>query len=149
MSQIDYFHTFSPQKAIEIKDIGNCAIEGVNDDGLYFYMVVTAVRGEATIATCGPVIPDLTELPDGYKSSLDRLKYNPRKLLGTIYKWLNGAKGKKIKPISQAREITKVEALKQFRNIYDYFLEDEDLSARLTYDEVEENKDYGYEYSDN
>lgn len=134
---IEYSSVFNPQNALEIKDLSRCAIEGVNDDGLYFYYVIIAVRGIATIATCGPVIPELTELPPGYTCELTMMKYNQKKIFSNIFKWLNGKKPGKSKSISSAKIICIEDALAEFRNISDYFYNNLDLSTRI-FDAMEE-----------
>ena len=135
---IEYSSVFNPQNALEIKDIGHCAIEGVNDDGLYFYLVIVTVRGYSTIATCGPVIPDITELPPGYTSELHNMKFNQTKIKAAVFKWLNSSKPGKSKPISSAKIICIEEALSQFRNVGEYFYEDMDLSAKI-FNKMEED----------
>lgn len=142
---LDYNSKFNPQNSLEIKDIGNCAIEGVNNDGLYFYLITTTIRGQVTIATCGPVIPDIDELPNGYTCNITNMMFNQNKLKLTISKWLNGLKPGKNKPITEAKQIDKISALDQFRSIKAYYLSDPDLSIRLAgsidIDEVSEDDD--------
>lgn len=131
MHEFDYSGSVSFENTLEIKDMGSCAIEGCDRRGLYFYLVIITVRGECTIATCGPVIPDVEELPTGYTCSLTRAKYDYGGLRMTIDKWLNSKKPNKTGPISDAKVVPIEYALNQFRDISDFFYNDEDLSIRI------------------
>ena len=129
---IEYSNIYTPQNLIEIENISNCAIEGVNDDSLYFYFICITVRGISTITTYGPLVPDLLELPSGYTCELYNINYNPKKLKQIIYSWLNSKKPGKAKPISSAKIICIEEALSQFRDINEYFHKQPDLALRLS-----------------
>lgn len=129
---VEYNNVFNPQNLLEIKDIGHCAIEGYNDEGLYFYMVIITVRGMSTVATCGPLIPDVQELPNGYQCDLNIMKYDVKKLNSVVSKWLNSRKPGKSAPITSAKIICIEEALAQFRDVGEYFYENIDLSNRIT-----------------
>lgn len=81
---VEYNNVLTPQNLLDIPDIGNIAIEASNDDGLYFYLVSICVRGQCYIATCGPCIPDITELPPGYTSQLQIIKFDRKKMIAYL-----------------------------------------------------------------
>ena len=114
---IEYNHQITPQDLINIKDVGQCAIEGTNDDGLYFYLIVVTTRGYSSICTFGPVIPDIDEVVPGYTCQMHQVEFNPKKITKDIYTWLNGKKPGKAKPISSAKIICVEEALDNLPDI--------------------------------
>lgn len=134
---IDYSKTYTAEASLDIKDAGNCAIEGINDDGLYFYLVIVTVRGLSTVATCGPLIPDINDLPNGYTAELYNIKYDGKKLASVISQWLNSKKPGKSKPISLAKLINIADALNQFKNINEFFYQNDDLAAKIAEEGIE------------
>ena len=117
---VDFYSEFNPLKTLEIKDIGKCAIEGVNPDGFYFYLVIITVRGVAHMFTCGPLIPDLDDLPPGYTVNYSTTNFNSQKLKKTVSAWLNGRKPGKSKLIDEAKLVDIDYAISQ-ASIYNDF----------------------------
>ena len=128
---IEYNNEKIAQDILELKDIEKTAIEAVNDDGLYFYFVLITVRGVAHITTCGPIIPDLTELPNGYTCDYTQTKFDRKKIFKIISTWLNSAKPGKSKPITSAKIICIEDALTQFKSPSAYYFNDAELTARM------------------
>lgn len=114
--QFEFNNQLMPQNLIEIEEIGQFAIEAWNDEGYYWYMVIRTSLGMASVATCGPVFPDISMLPSGYCCCLNKMPYKEDKIAKTISFFLND-KGKKI---TEAKIITIDEAISQFRDLGDY-----------------------------
>lgn len=90
MANFEFNHQLTPQSSIIIDDLGQCCIEGYNDDGEFYYLIITTSMGTSTIVTYGPVVPDIDDIPDGYNVSLIKESYDLRKLNTIVSKWLNG-----------------------------------------------------------
>lgn len=107
-----------PQNLVEIDEVGEFGLEASNDEGYFYYLVIRTLLGTTTIATCGPIIPDIEMLPSGFKMTLDKMPFKEDKLAKTISFFLNDTK----KGITQARVISIDEAIKQFRELKDYLI---------------------------
>ena len=135
---VDFYSEFNPLKTLEIKDIGKCAIEGVNPDGFYFYLVIITVRGVAHIFTCGPLIPDLDDLPPGYTVNYSTTNFNSQKLKKTVSAWLNGRKPGKSKLIDEAKLVDIDYAISQFKSVKSYVALNPDFVNAMNDDESED-----------
>ena len=135
---VDFYSEFNPLKTLEIKDIGKCAIEGVNPDGFYFYLVIITVRGVAHMFTCGPLIPDLDDLPPGYTVNYSTTNFNIQKLKKTVSAWLNGRKPGKSKPINEAKLVDIDYAISQFKSVKSYVALNPDFVNAMNDDESED-----------
>ena len=87
--QFEFNHQLMPQNLIEIDEIGQFGLEAWNGEGFYWYLIVRTCLGTATIATCGPIIPDIELLPSGFKMTLDKMPYKEDKLAKNISYFLN------------------------------------------------------------
>lgn len=105
-----------PQNLIDIENVGDFALEGINDEGNFWYLIVKTSLGVATLASCGPVVPDINLLPSGYCTYLSRMEYKEDKLAKQINMWLND----KSKKLTQANIIEIEDALDQFRDLGEY-----------------------------
>ena len=99
-------------------------------------MIVDTSCGETLIAFCGPVIPDVGELPSGYGCSYFSTEYKEKIISKTISKWLNNKDTK----ITEARLISMSDAVEQFRDLGAYLkgvlsYEDESVSELEEEDE--------------
>lgn len=135
---VDFYSEFNPLKTLEIKDIGKCAIEGVNPDGFYFYLVIITVRGVAHMFTCGPLIPDLDDLPPGYTVNYSTTNFNIQKLKKTVSAWLNGRKPGKSKLINEAKLVDIDYAISQFKSVKSYVALNPDFVNAMNDDESED-----------
>ena len=135
---VDFYSEFNPLKTLEIKDIGKCAIEGVNPDGFYFYLVIITVRGVAHMFTCGPLIPDLDDLPPGYTVNYSTTNFNIQKLKKTVSAWLNGRKPGKSKLINDAKLVDIDYAISQFKSVKSYVALNPDFVNAMNDDESED-----------
>jgi len=115
MESFEFNNQLVPQSLLSVDDLGECAIEATNDEGYFYYLVIRTSLGMTTIAKCGPVVPDVNMLPDGYATELVRMKYDGQKLGSVVNKWLNDKK-----KLTEAKIITIDEALEQFRDLGEY-----------------------------
>ena len=103
-----------PQGLITIDDIGQCAIEGMNEDKEYFHLIIRSSKGMATVVKFGPVVPGVDFLPSGYSTTLTRIPSETAKLRKTIDSWL-------LKNLLvEAKPIPLEEALDYYRDIGEY-----------------------------
>lgn len=101
---------------LELGDIGNFAIEANNEEGMFWYLIIRTSLGTCSIAQCGPVIPDVSLLPDGFSQSLFKVPYKEDK----VGKWISSFLNDRSKKITKAVEISIDEAIEQFRNLKEY-----------------------------
>lgn len=102
--------------SIEVEDIGNCALEAIDQLGRYYYYIIVTNEGWSKVITFGPVVPDIILLPTGYKSSYDYMSYADGKMEKMIKKWVLGGKGVNFESV---RQITVEEAVGQHRRAID------------------------------
>lgn len=118
---MDFNVKYNPQSvlvdSLYITDIGNCALEAVDDKGLYYYLVIITKAGSTHILTWGPIVPDIILVPKGYSESYGNESYKEDKLQKYIAKWVLGGKGYTFTEINQ---IKPEEALTQYRNLGAY-----------------------------
>lgn len=112
----EFNNQYVPQSLIEIDEIGEFALEARNDDGYYWYFLAKTYYGTTIIATCGPVVPDISAIPAGYTAFLDKIPYKEDKLEKIVNRFLNDGK----KCLTKATEISIEDAKKQFKEIYPY-----------------------------
>ena len=101
------------QDMIDIPQIGSFAIEAEGAMGDLYYLVILTSLGTSTIATCGPVVPDVELLPNGFSTNLTRMEYNEKRLIKTINLFLNDRE----KQIYKAKLIDIDKALDEFRDL--------------------------------
>ena len=116
MSTFEFNNQLVPQSLIEVENIGKFAIEASNDEGLYWYMIISTSLGQVTMVEWGPVIPDLNEIPEGFSNSLTKMEYKEPKIEKMINFWLND----KYKKLTDAKIITIGEALDVFPDLRTY-----------------------------
>ena len=116
MATFEFNNQFVPQSLVDIENIGQCAIEASNDEGYFWYLIISTSLGTVTIASSGPSIPDVALLPGGYSCSFYTMEYKENKLEKAINTWLND----RGKCLTQARVIEVDEALDEFRDIAQY-----------------------------
>ena len=121
----EYLQRVLVDAALEIDDIGNCAIIGRNDVGEEFYLLVRTTIGETEVIEYGPCRPDIDLLPTSVILKYDRWEWSEYKLEKRIDKFLNDPK----KAISQADLTTPKHIKTSFKNPLEVLLpniEDED-----------------------
>ena len=112
----DYFITTQSMGLLSIEDIGNCAIDGFNDRGEEFILVVDTNLGRTRIFTFGPFIQDMETLPNEVSCILKQINYSIQNISKQIRQWINNPRYN----ITQAMEIDKEEALNKCRDIIEY-----------------------------
>lgn len=117
--EIEYSYNQTATAAISLEDYGNCAIEANNDEGLFWYMIIDTQYGWTRIMTYGPINPVSPQLEEKCVCSFERMEFNGQKIVKAIDKFLNTER-KKLLPITQAREISRDNALAQCRSIPEY-----------------------------
>lgn len=116
MATFEFNNQFVPQSLIDVENIGQCAIEASNDEGYFWYLIVTTSLGTVTIASAGPCIPDVALLPSGYACSFYTMEYKENKLEKAINTWLND----RGKALTQAKIVEIEDALDEFRDVAEY-----------------------------
>ena len=111
----EYNNQYVPQDLLTVDEVGRCALEGSNDDGLYYVLIVRSSMGVATFIECGPYAPDVAVLPSGFSMSINRMKFDAKKVGGYINKWLNDKK-----KLTHVDVVPEEEAIEQFRDMKEY-----------------------------
>lgn len=115
--QFDFANELKATNFIDIDNIGNFALEAINEeDGFYYYLLVKTALGAATIIHYGPIVPDVTRLPDNYSINFERLKFNDKKMALWINKWLND----KVKHITAAYIIEEAQFKGNYKDVKEY-----------------------------
>ena len=116
MASFEFNQQLMPQNVIDIEEIGQFALEASNDQGYFYYLIVRTSLGVVTMASCGPVVPDVGLLPSGYCCYLNRMEYKENKVEKAINTWLND----RAKALTEAKVIEIEDALDQFRDLGEY-----------------------------
>lgn len=116
MASFEYFYQRMAVGNLDIEDLGNCAIEANNDDGLFYYLLIETNLGFTKVFEYGPIQPDFHELPKSVKCTFDRIEYTEAKLSKIIQNFLNGG----FKGITQAQIIDKDTLLDNCTDIIEY-----------------------------
>ena len=117
--EIEYFFSQSAAASLNIEDFGNCAIEANNDDGLFWYLIIDTSLGWTRMLTYGPIDPLSPTMEESCTCSYARFEFNGPKIVKAIDRFLNTER-KKIMPITQAREISRDNALAHCKSIVEY-----------------------------
>lgn len=117
MSSFDFDKVWSANNFVDIEDIGNFYLEGINEkDGLYYYLMMKTELGTTSIMSYGPIVPDVQLIPDGYTCSLNKIQFNEKKIKLWISKWLNDRQ----KKITGANLLDENDFYSNFRHLDDY-----------------------------
>ena len=104
------------QKSIAVEDIGDFGIIASTIEGAQYYMAVKTILGTTAIATCGPAIPDIEILPNGFSCELVKIPFNASKIIKKAGLWLNDP----YKKIKFAETTSFEDAVSNFRDITTY-----------------------------
>lgn len=105
-------------KTAYVQDVGNCALEAIDERGAYYYLVIKTVDGQTFKLGFGPVVPDIIELPPGYCITYIKEEYNDSKLAKFIQGWAAPKKGPNFETVTQ---VDIEYALSQYREAKSYF----------------------------
>ena len=103
-------------QSLDVDNIGDCAIEAWNEEGMYYHIIIRTDCGMSTITTSGPVMPNVDLLPSGFKQDLYIMPYKEDKLMKTIANFLNDGS----KKIKEAKTMEIEDAIAEFRDLKDY-----------------------------
>ena len=116
MPVIEFANEFVPQNLIDIPQLGNFALEAIDEEnGFYYYFLMKTSLGTSVVFNFGPIIPDFDNLPDTYNVTYQKLSFNDKKMKLFVSKWLNDSK----KKITAANLITQEEL---YRDLKPYIL---------------------------
>lgn len=101
------------QNLIDIPRIGSFAMQAEGAMGDAYFLVIRTLMGRSYIATCGPVLPGIEELPPGFTTNLTVINFNEGKLIKTINMFLNDHS----KGIYRAEIVDFNTALNEFRDL--------------------------------
>lgn len=119
MATFDFANAWTPTNSIEIPEIGNFFLEGVDEEnGLYYYLMVKTTLGTTSIMSYGPIVPDVALLPTTYQARFERIAFTEKKIKLWINKWLND----KEKNITAAYIIDQDKFVYNFRDLEGYML---------------------------
>ena len=116
MSTFEFNQQLMPQSLVDIDNIGQFALEATNDEGYFWYLILVTSLGNVTVASCGPVIPDVNLLPSGYTCSMYQMEYKEARIEKTINNWLND----RGKALTEAHLVNIEDALCEFRDLGTY-----------------------------
>ena len=88
----EYLQRVVVDGTLEIDNIGDCTIQGNNDIGEFFYLIIVTELGWTEILEYGPCVPDFDMLQANYQIKYQRIEYNQGKLERIIDKFLNDPK---------------------------------------------------------
>ena len=114
--EYEYYITHQANGLLDVDDIGNCAIDLFNDDGMECILVVDCYLGNARIFTYGPFNPDFERLPNTVNCTLKQMPFSAAQIGKEIKSFLNQYPFN----ATQAIVIEKEEALDKCRNLIDY-----------------------------
>ena len=117
--EFEYDKQLIAQSIVDIPQIGSFAFKAENDMGDVYFMVVRTSLGKSHIATCGPVLPGIEEIPNGFNVNLTIMDYNEKKLIKHISMFLND----RMKGIYKVDLIPFEDALNEFRDLGLYMRE--------------------------
>ena len=124
MPGIEYSFVGQFESQLNIEDIGNCAVEANNDDGQFWYLIIDTRLGWTKIMQYGPINPQSDTFEDSCECTFSRIEFDAKKIYRVVDMFLNKTR-KKLMPITQAREISRDNALNQCRSIIEYMKDTE------------------------
>lgn len=87
----EYKVTTIADKQLDIQDIGNCCISGIDMLTKEYYLIIKTELGVTSIIEYGPTLPDFNVPPPHCNYIYDRFDYNEGKIAKRIEKFLNNA----------------------------------------------------------
>lgn len=114
----EYLQRVVVDGTLEIDNIGECTIQGNNDLGEFFYLIIVTELGWTEILDYGPCVPDFDILQANYQIKYQRIEYNQGKLERIIDKFLNDPK----RMITQAKLVCTEDIIEDLVNPIDKIL---------------------------
>lgn len=66
--------------SVDIENIAQCALEVLDNQGQYYYLVIRTIMGVTTVFQQGPVHPDVIMVLQYVNSSITRFEYDANKI---------------------------------------------------------------------
>lgn len=88
----EYLQRVIVDGTLEVENIGECVLQGNNDVGEFFYLIILTHLGWTEILEYGPCVPDFDILQAAYNIKYTRKEYNEGFIERTIDKFLNNPK---------------------------------------------------------
>ena len=85
---------------IDIEDVGNFALEAIDDNYNAYYMIVFTKFGKTTIMTYYPIAVDNRATTDNLNCTLCKVDFNDKYMKCAITKFLSDFKGKHITQVN-------------------------------------------------
>ena len=111
----DYLRTTTALDTIDIVDIGNCAINAMNDDAEEWFLIIDTNEGWTKIREFGPIVVDENKLRNYFSYDCYASDFAEKKLRTRIDKFLNNPK----RMITQVYEVEKAFATDRLNAIKD------------------------------
>ena len=91
----NFDNQYTPQNYINIDNIGDCCIEGINEEeGFSFFLKISTNMGQSTIISYGPVIKESNDIINYFNLNYQKIDYKEQLLVKIINMWLNDKKKK-------------------------------------------------------
>ena len=110
-----YLYIQQNMDSIDIEDIGNTALQLINDTGQCWYLILYTNLGWTTIHSFGPMNLEDSILPYHFQYKYDLQEYDDAKLIKVIDKFINDPK----KIITQIFFVDKDETLSKLKNLHE------------------------------
>lgn len=111
----DYLRTTTALDTIDIEDIGNCAINAINDDAEEWFLIINTYEGWTETIEFGPLVVDTEDLRTFFKYDKYACDFSEKKIGRSIDKFINDPK----RMITQVFEVEKDFAKSRFNSIKD------------------------------
>ena len=99
----DYLRTTTALDTISLDDIGNCAVNAMNDSGEEWFLIINTYEGWTETIEFGPLVVDADETKSYFNYDKFACDFSEKKISNTINKFLNNPK----RSITQAFEVEK------------------------------------------
>jgi len=87
--KFDYNQIITTCATLEILDTGNVFLIGQDTLSQEYYLCIQTILGQTTIIKYGPIIPEITVMPNTCNYTYSRIDYNERKIAKQIESFLN------------------------------------------------------------
>lgn len=111
----DYLRTTTALDTIEIEDIGNCAVNAMNDDAEEWFLIINTYEGWTETIEFGPLVVDDDDIKTYFKYDKFSSDYSEKKIGRSIDRFINDPK----RMITQVFEVDKEFAKSRLNSIKD------------------------------
>jgi len=132
MHEYGYNGTAQYSDYLELEDNLNFALQAIDEDGLYYFLIVYTKLGNTTIIECGPMSYDEDIIPEIYNVKYRKIEVDESEIDKTIIKFLGRKKRLKshtTNPFDESKNCKVVEvrqlsidkALNESVDVFKYF----------------------------